>query len=97
MNAWWDGTSLRRRVYLGLVLLLVAFAAGLAWDPKGLRHYRDLGHELARLDADNARLHGQVGTLQRRADALRGDARSLERAARESGFIGPDEVLFELR
>jgi cell division protein FtsB len=97
MNAWWDGTSLRRRVYLGLLLLLVAFAAGLAWDPKGLRHYRDLGNELARLDADNARLRRDAETLNRRADALRGDVRSLERAAREGGFIAPDEVLFELR
>ena len=97
MNAWWDGTSLRRRVYLGLVLLLVAFAAGLAWDPKGLRHYRALGGEHARLEADNLRLRGDLDTLRRRTEALRGDARSLERAARESGFIHDEEMLFELR
>jgi cell division protein FtsB len=104
MNSWWEGTSLRRRVYLGLVLLLVAFAAGLAWDPKGLRHHKALGQELGRLEGENARLGADVENLRRRARALQagddprkaGDAPSLERPAREKGFIKDDEVLFEL-
>jgi cell division protein FtsB len=96
MTSWWDGASLRRRVYVGLMVLLVGFAAGVAADPKGLRHWAALGEEAARLEVDNARLRGDIDALRRKAEALRGDPRALERSARENGYVRPDEVLFEL-
>lgn len=89
--------SSRQRIALASVVLAAGFSAGIVGDPRGLRRWLDLGDDVSRLETSNAKLRGEIDQLRRRADALKGDPRSLERAARENGFVRPDEILFELK
>lgn len=89
--------SLRQQALVAASVLLVGFSLGLATDPRGLRLWLSLGDDVARLGTENAKLRGEIDGLRRRAQALKGEGHSLERAARESGYVHDDEILFELR
>jgi cell division protein FtsB len=74
--------------------------AGVTWiavDPKGLRRYQRLGEEVSTLENENAALAARLDSLQRKAAALKRDPSTLERAARENGYVRHDEVLIELK
>ena len=89
--------SARQRLFVAALVLVVGFAVGLAFDPKGLSLWLKLSADERRLDTENAQLRAQVDDLRRQARALEGDPAALERAARESGYVRDDEILFELR
>jgi cell division protein FtsB len=89
--------SLRQQAAIAGTVLVVGFGVGLASDPRGLRLWWRLGDDVGRLDTENAKLRGDIDGLRRKVLALRGDPKSLERAARESGYVRDDEILFELR
>jgi cell division protein FtsB len=89
--------SPRRKIVVALSVLVVGFMTGMATDRRGVRKWVELGDDLARLETENARLRGEIDSLRRKAEALRGDPRSLERAARENGYVRDGELLFELQ
>lgn len=87
----------RERLLLVVALSLAVFVVHLAIDDEGLQRLGRLDDEVAQMQTENARLRGEIEALRRKAAALRDDPRSLERAARERGYVRPDEFLFELR
>lgn len=88
----------RRRITAAAAVLgVVSFSLWLALDDEGLRRRHALGKDLDQLETRNAQLRGEIELLRRRADALRGDPKALERAARENGYVRDDEILFQLR
>lgn len=89
--------STRQKLLLAASVLALGFGAGIVTDKRGLRLWVELGDDVSRLETENAKLRGELDMLHRRADALRGDPRSLERSAREAGFVREGEILFELR
>jgi cell division protein FtsB len=89
---------LRRKV---LFLCTCALAAALSLvsvlDGAGFRRYLRLREEMRALAQRNSELRTQNELLGRQIQALRGDPRALERAAREElGFIAPGEVVINL-
>jgi len=92
-----DAGRSRPSLKIAVAVLLGGFAVGVAADPRGLRLWVRLGHDVARIEAENERLAAEVEALRLQAAALRGDPRLLERAAREDlGYVRPDEILFKL-
>lgn len=88
--------SPRRKLMVAVSVLVVGFATGMATDRRGVRKWAELGGDLTRLETENAQLRGEIEVLRAKAEALRGDPRSLERAARENGYVRDGELLFEL-
>ena len=76
---------------LGAVVL-----AGLSiGDARGLRRIQRLEQDLRQRDEKNASLDAENVRLRREIQALQGDPRALERAAREElGLIKDGEVVF---
>jgi cell division protein FtsB len=87
----------KTRLLVALSVLVVGFGAGLAADERGLRRWVELGENTERIETENAKIKAEVERLRRRSEALRGDPRALERAARENGFVRDGEILFELK
>jgi cell division protein FtsB len=76
-----------------------AVAAGLAvlsaTDARGWRRYVKIRSELAVLEQKRTALAAENAALRREIEALSGDRRALERAAREDlGLIRPNEIVF---
>ncbi len=89
--------SVRQMAIVGGSVLTLGFAGGLFSDPDGLSLWFSLGDDVARLEVQNAEKRGEIEALRRRVQALKSDSHAIERAARESGYIHTDELLFELR
>ena len=88
----------RKAATLASVIALVALIVGALFGDRGLLHLMDqrqkaeaLSRELDLLQAENARLAGEIA-------ALRSDARAIERLAREElGLARPGETVFLVR
>jgi cell division protein FtsB len=64
----------------------------------GLARTLELSRDLATMQAQNAALEAEIARISRETEALRGDLRALEIAARsELGYVRPGEVIFDLR
>lgn len=85
------------RIATAAVLFVMLAGTWVAYDPKGLRLWWRLGHDVSEMQHDNAVLSAQVDRLERRAAALREDPKALERSARENGYVRPNEILIELK
>lgn len=90
-------SSVRNRIMLAAVVVIAAGVIGIAVDPRGLRRYHRLGQEVSAVEQENAALAARLDSLQRKAAALKRDPSTLERAARENGYVRSDEVLIELK
>lgn len=65
--------------------------------PGGFRRYLSLRQEAEILESRNAGMRDESERLMREIEALRGDPRALERAAREElGFVKPGEIILNL-
>jgi cell division protein FtsB len=89
--------SVRTRIVIAALVLVSIGAAWVGLDRKGVRLWWRLGDDVSRIEHDNAALTADVDVLQRKAAALRHDAHSLDRAARESGYVHDNEVLIQLK
>lgn len=64
-------------------------------DDRGLRRVGRLRQEADALEEKNRELEAANATLRLEIQALTGDPRAVERAAREDlGYVKPDEVVF---
>lgn len=81
---------------LGIAALLVATLAGLsAADAHGLRRMRRLEADIRQREEKNRKLEVENARLGREIQALQGDPRAVERAAREElGLVKEGEVVF---
>ncbi len=87
--------SSSRKTTLAAVAIALALAALSAADSRGLRRYFRLREEIASYEEKNRSLAGQNASLRLEIEALSGDTKALERAAREDlGLVRPDEVVF---
>ena len=80
-----------------LLAAAVAFALAVASasDPDGLRRSWRLEQEIASYEEKNRALAARNTSLRLEIEALSGDDRALDRAAREDlGLVRPDEVVF---
>jgi cell division protein FtsB len=84
----------RRKLLWASVL---AAAVLLGWSVSaegGFRRYLRLSNDLETLKDKNQKLTAENGRLRREVQSMRGDAKALERAAREElGFVKPGEVV----
>ena len=72
-----------------------ALAVASASDPDGLRRSWRLEQEIAAYEEKNRALAARNTSLRLEIEALSGDDRALDRAAREDlGLVRPDEVVF---
>ncbi len=87
----------RRQVVWGSVVVALIFAAGSAFAEGGFRRYFKLSQDVRQLKDKNRRIVEENARLRREVEALKGDGRAIERAAREElGFVRPGEVVFSL-
>jgi cell division protein FtsB len=84
----------RRKLLWASVL---AAAVLLGWSISaegGFRRYLRLSHDLETLKDKNQKLTADNARLMREVQSMRGDAKALERSAREElGFVKPGEVV----
>ncbi|MEW5737492.1 MAG: septum formation initiator family protein [Myxococcota bacterium] len=87
----------RRQVVWAAVIVALVLAGGSAVAEGGFRRYWRLKKDVETLEARNAKLSQDNVRLRREVDALRDDARALERAAREElGYVRPGELVFDV-
>jgi cell division protein FtsB len=93
----------RRRLWIFRALAAVALALTFGYLPyriyarSGFANYLRLRGDLRSIQAQNAKLRGEIDRLQREVEALGSDPRTLERVARaELGWVRPGEVIFDL-
>lgn len=85
----------RRWAVYGAVVIVLAILSAL--DPRGLRRYLALSHEVERMRAENARLAQEDAHLAAEIRALRTQPAALERAVREGlGYVRPGERVYVL-
>ncbi len=81
---------------LAALALAVVGLTRLTVDPQLQDRNERLGAELARVEARNARLHGQVADLRDEIRRLRSDTEeSLYRARTDIGMVRPGEVVYQ--
>jgi len=79
-------------VAVGVAGVLAAFSAS---DSRGLRRYVKLKAEADSYEEKRKALASDNAALRREIQALSGDLRALERAAREDlGLVKPNEMVF---
>lgn len=84
-----------RKFALAAVILAVALTGLSIADARGLRRYYRLKDDIASYEERNRSLTASNDALRREIEALSGDPRALERAAREElGLVKPNEVIF---
>ncbi len=87
----------RRQVVWAAVVVSLIFAAGSAVAEGGFRRYFKLSQDVRQLKDRNQHIVEENQRLRREVEALRGDNRAIERAAREElGFVRPGEIVFSL-
>lgn len=86
-----------RRRAIAVAIFVVLALAGLAADPKGIRHSWALLEDVSRLDLENQELRRTNEKLRLELRRLAEDPAALERAAREElGLVHPDDVIFHM-
>jgi cell division protein FtsB len=86
--------SSRKRTALAAAVAL-CLAGVSAADASGLRRFFKLRREIATYEQKNQELTAKNASLRLEIEALSGDKKALERAAREDlGLVRPDEVIF---
>lgn len=84
-----------RKYTLLAAAVAIALAIASAASSGGLRRNSKLREEIASYEAKNRELAARNASLRLEIEALSGDSRALERAAREDlGLVRPDEVVF---
>lgn len=84
-----------RKITLAAVAFALALAILSAADSRGMRRQFKLREEIASYERKNRALAAQSTSLRLEIEALSGDDKALERAAREDlGLVRPDEVVF---
>jgi cell division protein FtsB len=85
------------------VIAALALAAVFGYGPyhlyarSGLASYLQLRRDVATMQAKNAKLSAENERFSREIEALRTDARTVERVARANlGWVRPGEVVFDL-
>jgi cell division protein FtsB len=87
----------RRKILWGSVAIAFVLAAISMADSRGFRRYLKLQQDLGALAERNQKQVAENKRLRREIDALRGDPRALERAAREElGYVKPGEIVINL-
>ncbi|MFL5318019.1 MAG: FtsB family cell division protein [Myxococcaceae bacterium] len=89
--------SARRKwtwVAIGTAAVLAVISVA---DARGFRRYLALKADVQSLTERNHALEEQNAAMLREVEALRGDQKALERAAREElGFVKPGEIVLNL-
>jgi cell division protein FtsB len=89
-------SALQRALPIGILALALVGAPILIFEPEGLPRMRTLEQELARVEAENADLRRDVGTLRVEVKQLRDDPAAVERIARnELGLVRKNEIVFQ--
>lgn len=84
-----------RKYTLLATAVALALAVASAADSRGLRRFYKLEEEIASYEEKNRELAAKNTSLRLEIEALSGDDKALERAAREDlGLVRPDEVVF---
>ncbi|MBX7117099.1 MAG: septum formation initiator family protein [Myxococcaceae bacterium] len=86
----------RRKVLWAAVILAGVLTLGSITAEGGFRRYLSLRAEVSSLKERQRSLKDENTRLRREAQALQSDAAAQERAAREAGFVKPDEVIIHL-
>lgn len=87
----------RRKWLWASVTIAFVLAAWSASAEGGFRRYLSLSQQVENLRAKNRQTADENTKLRKEVEALRGDTRAIERAAREElGFIRPGEVVIHL-
>jgi cell division protein FtsB len=83
------------QIVLVATLVVLGLAVWSAADAHGLRRFRKLETDIAAREEQNHALAAENEQLQREIQALQGDPRAVERAAREElGLVREGEVVF---
>jgi cell division protein FtsB len=83
-------------VPFGLLVFTIVTVPLHLLDGQGLPRYRALRDELAKVQSKNERLQREVRELSEETERLRGDARAIERIARdELGMVRDGEIVFQ--
>jgi cell division protein FtsB len=89
-------SAIQRALPIGILVLATVGAPVLIFEPQGLPRMRTLEAALAQVDADNADLTRDIGTLRVEVQQLRDDPAAVERIARdELGLVRKNEMVFE--
>lgn len=84
-----------RKVALAVAGLAALLASLSAADARGLRRFLKISKEIEGIEEKNRLLAKENAGLKREIEALSGDPKALERAAREDlGLVRPNEVVF---
>jgi len=87
-----------RFVQIASAALTVLFAGWFVFGPGGLWQSRLLKQEKLAQERQILQLKEQRRELKEYLDALqRGDELALQRAAREHGFVAPDETMYDVK
>jgi cell division protein FtsB len=87
----------RQQVLWASVLIALLLATASALAEGGFRRYWRLSDDVRALRERNQKYVDENARLRREIEALRSDARALERAAREElGLVRPGEIVFSL-
>ena len=88
--------ALQRALPIGILVLAAVGAPILIFEPQGLPRMRTLERALADVEADNADLKRDIGTLRVEVQQLRDDPAAVERIARNQlGLVRKNEIVFQ--
>jgi cell division protein FtsB len=82
------------RFACALVVLLCAVGLACVFFPK-LQALRELHHKKERTEAQNRRVEARIAELRRNQERFHSDPSFVERTARESGMVKPNETVFK--
>jgi cell division protein FtsB len=88
--------AIQRALPIGILALALVGAPVLIFQPQGLPRMQTLGRELERVEAENAELRRDIGTLRVEVKQLRDDPAAVERIARSQlGLVRRNEIVFQ--
>ncbi len=89
-------SAIQRALPIGILGLALVGAPVLIFQPQGLPRMQTLAQELGRVEADNAELRRDIGTLRVEVRQLRDDPAAVERIARtQLGLVRKNEIVFQ--
>jgi cell division protein FtsB len=89
--------AVQRALPIGILGLALVGAPMLILEPQGLPRMRSLEQELNAVEAENAELRRDVGTIRVDVRQLRDDPTAVERIARtQLGLVRKNEIVFQL-